>query len=75
MLYSVNDGELFGLWTAIRLIGEVRDNPDPIVQSDFLTRTQMLLTAFVLGLEPWPGERTIAGPLQPSAERAIRFDA
>ena len=75
MTYSVNCEELFGLWTAVRLIGEVRQNPDPVVQSEFLARSQVLLTAFVLGLNPLPTEHTSGGTVQPRAEHASGFDA
>jgi hypothetical protein len=75
MLCAVNECELFGLWTALRLIAEVRQNPDAIVQSDFLARAQALLTAFVLSLDPFLAERTAAGTLQPRAEQTNKFDA
>jgi hypothetical protein len=54
MVYTTDDGQLLGLWTAIRLLGEVREIQDPIVQDEVLTEAQILLTAFAVVLKPQP---------------------
>ena len=50
MVYTTDDGQLLALWTAIRLIGEVREIQDPMVQAEILTEAQTLLTAFAVVL-------------------------
>jgi hypothetical protein len=40
MVYTTDDGQLLGLWTAIRLIGEVREIQDPMVQAEILTEAR-----------------------------------
>ena len=52
MIYTMDVDQLFGLWTVIRLLGEIREIPDAINRSEVLTEAQILLTAFVLGLKP-----------------------
>jgi hypothetical protein len=52
MVYTTDDAQLLGLWTAIRFIGEVRKIKDPNSHDEILMRTQLLLTAFAVGLEP-----------------------
>ena len=51
MVYTTDDVQLLGLWTAIRFLGEVRKIKDPIYHDELLMRTQLLLTAFAVGLE------------------------
>ena len=60
MVYTTDDGQLLGLWTAIRLIGEVREIKDPMVQAQILTQAQIFLTALAVVLKPQPFAR-IAG--------------
>jgi hypothetical protein len=52
MVYTTDDVQLLGLWTAIRFLGEVCKIKDPIYHDELLMRTQLLLTAFAVGLEP-----------------------
>jgi hypothetical protein len=74
MVYSLDDGQLLNIWTAIRYLGEIREIHDPADRSEVLTEAQALLTAFVLMLKPLPGE-----PVGPSLKTALgqmtRFDA
>jgi len=44
MVYTTDDGPLLGLWTAIRLIGVIREIEDPSVRAEILTKAQILLT-------------------------------
>ena len=75
MVYTTDDGQLLGLWTAIRLIGEVREIQDPIVQDEVLTEAQILLTAFVLGLEPLGADQTSSASPRAGLGQVVRFDA
>jgi len=63
MVYTTDDGQLLGLWTAIRLIGEVREIQDPMVQAKILTQAQILLTVFAVVLKPQPWGQASLVPL------------
>ena len=52
MVYTMNEAQLLGLWTATRLLGEIRRVEDPTAQAELLTKSQILLTAFIAGLDP-----------------------
>jgi hypothetical protein len=49
--FRTDEAQLLGLWAATRLLGEIRDLEDPMDRAELLTKAQILLTAFVLGLE------------------------
>ena len=49
-----------GIWAATRLLGEIRYLEDPMARAELFTKAQVLLTAFVLGLEPLNSDRTIS---------------
>jgi hypothetical protein len=51
MIYTTNDGQLLSIRTAVRLLDEIQEIPDPIIQSEALTEAQIILTAFVLELK------------------------
>jgi hypothetical protein len=53
MVYTVDSDQLLNLSTATRLLGDIREIPDPIIRSEILTKAQILLTAFVLELKPF----------------------
>ena len=38
MVYTMNEAQLLGLWTATRLLGEIRRVEDPMAQAEFLTK-------------------------------------
>ena len=42
------------------ILGEIRDLEDPMARAELFTKAQVLLTAFVLGLEPLNSDRTIS---------------
>ena len=75
MIYTMDIDQLFGLWTVIRLLGEVREIPDAISRSEVLTETQILLTAFVLGLKPLPTAEADPITLRTSLNEMTGFDA
>lgn len=55
MLYTMDEGQLLRVWSVIRCFSEIREIADPLVQSEVLIGTQLLLTAFVLELQPLSG--------------------
>ncbi len=52
MEFRTDEVRLLGLWTATRLLGVVREIEDREDQAELLSKAQVLLTAFVIGLEP-----------------------
>ena len=75
LLYTTDDGQLLGLWVAIRLIGEVREIQDPIVHDNVLTEAQILLTAFFVDLKPQLGDQTSAATFRTCLGGREKFDA
>lgn len=57
MVYTMDDGQLLRVWSVIRQFSEIREINDPVVQSEMLTAAQILLTAFVLELQPLPADQ------------------
>jgi hypothetical protein len=56
MIYTVDEGKLLHVWTAITCFAQIREIQDPVIQSEILTNAQIALTAFVLELQPLPGD-------------------
>ena len=75
MVYTTDDAQLLALWTAIRFLGEVREIEDPIAHDEILMRTQLLLTAFVVGLEPPICDQTSSGSPRAGLGQVVAFDA
>jgi hypothetical protein len=75
MVYTIDDGQLLGLWTVVRFLGVVREIPDGEDRSELLTRAQMLLTEFVLGLRPSFGRGRNGCPLPTCLQDTAGFDA
>ena len=71
MLYTMDEGQLLRVWSVIRCFAEIREIADPLIQSEILTDAQLLLTAFVLELQPLPGDQASSATLKLGA----RFDA
>jgi hypothetical protein len=71
MLYTMDEDQLSRVWSVIRCFQTMREIRDPVIQSKILTDAQILLTAFVLDLQPLPGDQASAARLKPGA----RFDA
>ena len=58
MKFRTNEAQLLGLWTAARLLGAIREIEDREDQVELLTKAQILLTAFMIGLEPLGSNQT-----------------
>ena len=71
MIYPIDEDQLFRVWSVIRCFQVMREIRDPVIQSKILTDAQILLTAFVLDLQPLPGDQASAATLQAGG----RFDA
>jgi hypothetical protein len=54
MLYVIEESQLLRMWSVIRRFGDIREIKYPEIQSELLTEAQILLTAFVLELQPLP---------------------
>jgi hypothetical protein len=52
MIYMIDDAQLLALWTAISFLWEACEIEYPIAHDEILIRAQILLTVFVVGLEP-----------------------
>jgi hypothetical protein len=75
MVYTTEDGSLLGLWTAIRLIGMIREIQDPVVRAEILTKAQILLTAFCVELKSQAWDQTRAAPFSTGPGQSENFDA
>ena len=75
MVYTTDEAQLLGLRTATRLLGEIRRVEDPMDQDELLTKAQILLTAFVLGLEPLGADQTSSGSPRAGLGQVVRSDA
>jgi hypothetical protein len=75
MIYTTDDGPVLGLWTAIRLIGVIREIKDPKVRAEILTRVQILLTAFCVDLKPQPWDQMSSGPFRTGLGDVEKYDA
>jgi hypothetical protein len=75
MVYTMDEGQLFRVWTVIRFLSEMRETEDPIAQSEILTDAQILLTAFVLDLQPLPGGRTNLAKFGTNPAQTVKLDA
>ena len=75
MVHTMDVDQLFGLWTVIRLLGEVREIPDAINRSEVLTEAQILLTAFALGSKPLSTNQGNAITLRTRLDEMPKLDA
>ena len=75
MVYTTDYTKLLRLWTAIHFLGEVRKIKDPIYHDELLMRTQLLLTAFTVGLEPRICDQTSSGSPRAGLGQVVAFDA
>jgi hypothetical protein len=60
--YVIDDGQLLGLWAIIEYFVVLREITDEEDRSEILTKAQILLTAFIVGLEPLSGQTSSAMP-------------
>jgi hypothetical protein len=75
MVYTTDDGTLLGLWTAIRLIGIIREIQDPMVRAEILTKAQILLTAFCVELKPQSSDQISSAPFRTGPGEVDHYDA
>jgi hypothetical protein len=75
MTYTMNEGQLYRVWTVIRFLGEIRETKDRLAQCEILTDAQILLTAFVLDLQSLPGDQTNCRQLTIDPVPTVNFDA
>ena len=75
MLYTTDDGQLLGLLTAIRFLGEFREKINPMDQTEVLIQAQILLTAFVVGLQPIISDQTSPAIIGAGPSQIRTFDA
>jgi hypothetical protein len=75
MVYTINEGQLLHVWMVISCVALLRESKDPLIQSEFLTRAQILLTAFVVDLKPLHGDRAGSSNSAADPERILRFAA
>ena len=61
--------------SSIRLLGESRGLDDGRLREEFLTKTQILLTAFVIGLEPLGPDLAASTPVGIGRGQIAGFDA
>ena len=40
MVYTTDDAQLLGLWTAMRFLGEIREIKDPMAQAEIIPEIQ-----------------------------------
>jgi hypothetical protein len=75
MVYTMDEHQLLRLWSVIRCFAEIRENSDPITQSEILTNAQTILTAIVFDLNPLVDDRASSAPPRISLSKIATFDA
>jgi hypothetical protein len=75
MVYTVDEDQLLRLWSVIRCFAEIRENSDPITQSEILTNAQIILTTIVFDLHPLVHDRASSAPPRISLGKIATFDA
>ena len=75
MIYAVNEVQLLRVWSIIRCFADLREIEEQECRSEILTNAQILLTAFVLDLEPLADQQTGSAQARPECNRMVAFDA
>lgn len=75
MDFRTDDAQLLGLWTATRLLGEIRGLDSGMDEAELLTKAQILLTAFMVGLEPLGADHASSASPRAGLGQVVRFDA
>jgi len=52
LLYTLDHAQLLGLYSVIRLFGEIREAEDPSVRSEIVAEAETRLAAFLFELKP-----------------------
>jgi hypothetical protein len=73
--FRTDESQLLELWMATRLLGEIRQTEHRGDQAELLTKVQILLTAFVRGLEPLGADQASSAFPRAGLRQAVRFDA
>jgi hypothetical protein len=73
--FRTDESQLLGLWMATRLLGEIRHTEHRGDQAELLTKAQVLLTAFVIRLEPLGSDQVSSAPPRAGLGRVARFEA
>jgi hypothetical protein len=73
--FRTDDAQLLGLWTATRLLGEIRGLEDRLDQADLLAKAHTILTAFMVGLEPLGPDQDSSASPRAGLRQVVRFDA
>ena len=75
MEFRTDEAQLLGLWAATRLLGEIRGLENPGDQAELLTKAEILLTAFMVGLEPLGPDQASSASPRAGLRQVVRFDA
>jgi hypothetical protein len=75
MVYTMDESQLLRVWAVICCFAEIREIQNPIIQAEILTNAQILLTAFVLELQPLPRDQTSSAAPRASLGQMVTFDA
>ena len=75
MSYTMDQRQLLRLWSVMHCFAQMRDINDPVTQSEILTNAQVLLTAFVIDLNPLVGDQPSSAPPTTSFDQIATFDA
>ena len=67
--------QLLRLWSVLSSFGEIRETKDPVMQSEILRRSQLVLTDFVFGLKRVPEDQTSTPALEDGRSHTVTFDA
>jgi hypothetical protein len=73
--FRTDEGQLLGLWMVTRMLGEIRGLEDRDCQAELLTKAQILLTTFVLGLELLGSDQTSSVSRRAGLDQVMTFDA
>jgi len=57
VLYTMDQAHLLGLYSVIRLFGEIREAEDPRVRSEIVAKAETRLAAFLFELKPLSADR------------------
>jgi hypothetical protein len=73
--FRTDEAQLLGLWAATRLLGEIRGVEHRGDQAELLTKAHILLTAFMVGLEPLGPDQASSASPRAGRSPVVRFDA
>jgi hypothetical protein len=65
LLYTLDHAQLLGLYSVIRLFGDIREAEDPSVRSELAAEAQTRLTAFISEVKPLSADQMRPGRASP----------